>query len=143
MDYDATEVHGMDYHTLKIEVFDVDPNAEDFKFGSGLEDDTLSDTISALSRSQPADQVHFFRSLTIEKWEQAGDWFLDQFSDVVGKLKTVRQEKRKAARAFEDEIEGRYNAVGQKREQIDGALSEMRESGGKVLQGTPKKMKTK
>ena len=143
MDYDAIEVHGMDYHTLKSEVFDLDPNAKDFKFGSGREDDTLSDMISAISRSQSADQAHFFRSLTIEQWEQAGDWFLDQFSDVVGKLKHVRQEKRKAARAFEDEIEDRYKAVGQKREQIDGALSEMRESGGKVLQGTPKKMKTK
>ena len=143
MDYDATEVHGMDYHTLKSEVFDLDPNAKDFKFGSGREDDALSDMISAISRSQSADQAHFFRSLTIEQWEQAGDWFLDQFSDVVGKLKHVRQEKRKAARAFEDEIEDRYKAVGQKREQIDGALSEMRESGGKVLQGTPKKMKTK
>ena len=143
MDYVATELHGMDYHALKNEVFDVNPNTKEFRFESGGEDDSISDVVGAVSRLQPTDQAHFFRSLTIEQWEQAGDWFLDQFSGVVDKLKNVRQEKRKAARAFEDEIEGRYKAVGQKRKQIDGALAEMRESGGKVLQGTPKKTKTK
>jgi hypothetical protein len=51
----------------------------------------------------------------------------------------VRREKRKAARAFEDEIEVRETAVSKKRALTNAAMIEMKTSGIAVLQGTPGK----
>lgn len=142
MDYDRAQLDNMDYDALKAQSFDVDPNAaavqDSLEPGS-----SITDRVATIAKVQPRQQVDFFNSLSMKDWEEAGDWFIGQFNGLVGKLKEVRQEKRKAAQGFEDEIEGRYKAVGQKRKQIDTALGDMRESGGKVLQGTPKKTKTR
>jgi hypothetical protein len=140
LDYDIQELYGMDYNALKKEPFDVDPNTHETHYNE--QHDAITERMAAAKGMQAEAQAQFFNGLSIIEWEEGGDWFLDQFSTVLNQLKDVRQQRRKAAQAYEDEIEGRFEAVGQKRKQIDVALSEMKESGGKVLQGTPKKSKT-
>lgn len=143
VDYDIAQLHEMDYRALKKEPFDINPNSKDLHTEAIGQDDSFSHGIEAVQKSQPKAQAQFFSSLTINEWEHAGDWFLEQFSTAFSQLKNVRQQRRQAARDFEDEIDSRYKAVGQKRKQIDMALAGMKESGGKVLQSTPKKPKTK
>lgn len=143
LDYSAEDLFKMDYHELKAESFDVDPNASGFEFPSiqlGTDLNSKLDAVAALDQQQ---QINFFASLPINEWEQAGDWFVAQFGDVLNKLKTNRQEKREVAKAFENEIEKRHEAVSKKRKQTEDELSGMKESGVKVLQGTPKKARTK
>ena len=141
LDYKEPQLSNMDYQDLKNQPFDIDPKAEPFNFPPHQQKDELQDKLFTVATLRPQDQFTFFTTLSIDEWEQAGDWFLDRFSATVGKLKKVRQAKRKAAHVFEDEIEGRFEAVTKKRKLIEASLGEMRESGGKVL--TPRKTKTK
>jgi hypothetical protein len=141
LDYGLDELYQKDYSSLKAEPFDSHPNAHPFVV-SGLPDSAaLTDKLVHLTGAEPKTQADFFASLNIDDWEEAGDWFLDQFGDTVKKLKDVRREKRKAARAFEDEIELREKVVRKKFALTDSAMVDMRASGAAVLQGTPRKKK--
>jgi hypothetical protein len=142
LDYDIPDLYAMDYDALKMQSFDTDPNAEGFTFFGQSED--LSANLEQLRQlDDPEAQAKFFATLTIDEWEQCGDWFLERFGDLMGRLREARKEKREAAKQFEDEIAGRHNAIGQKRKVIDSALSDMRANGDKLLSTTPKKTKTK
>ena len=143
LDYDITQLREMDYYSLRNEPFDSDHNAASVATDFDGQGNSITTRLVPARRSHANVQAQVFNSLSIEEWEQAGDWFLDQFGTAVSQLKVVRQQRRKAAQEYEDEIESRFKAVGQKRKQIDMAMGEMKESGGKVLQGTPKKSKTK
>lgn len=143
LDYDPQQLFAMDYKVLKAQSFDEDPNREKFELQEGAADHSLSAKLSIVSTFHPEDQSRFFASLSINEWEETGDWFLTRFGEFIGKLKTARQQKRQAAGLFEDEIERREKSISRKRKQTEEALSEMRESGGRVLQGTPKKMRNK
>lgn len=139
LDYNPPGLFDMSYLDLKGQSFDIDPSGTSPKLSAIQQDDTLESKIEQVAAIQPEDQVDFFSSLPIDEWEQAGEWFLGQFSGIVSRLKDARQEKRKAAKQFEDEIEKRYNEISKKRKQTEDSLGEMKKSGGQVLQGTPKK----
>jgi hypothetical protein len=139
LDYDLEELYNKDYASLKGEPFDHSPHAQPFVI-HGLPDTAiLTDKLVRLNGAEPQTQASFFTSLNIDEWEEAGDWFLDRFGETIKRLKDVRREKRKAARAFEDEIEVRETAVSKKRVLTRAAMVEMKTSGAAVLQGTPGK----
>lgn len=139
LDYDLPELFNKDYQSLKAELFDQHPNAQPFVVSGMPETATLADKMASISRAEPGTQGEFFASLDIDEWEEAGDWFLDRFGDTIKALKDVRREKRKAARALEDEIEQRETHVSKKRALTDAAMSDMKSSGAAVLLGTPGK----
>ena len=141
LDHQTEKLFYMSYKDLKAESFDVDPNGNDSHVPAEQQNEPFADRLCVISELQQQDQINFFASLPIDEWEQAGDWFLDRFGEVLCKLKQARQEKRTAAKLFEDEIEQRYKAINKKRKQTEEYLSDMKESGGKVLQSTPKKVK--
>jgi hypothetical protein len=141
LDYEPEELYAQDFPALKADVFDVDPNGTSFSLPDDMPTHTLSDKMKSAARLSPTKQADFFATLNIDDWEDAGDWFLDQFKGVVARFKATRQEKRKAAREFEDEVESRHHAVSKKRKLTEDALGDMKTSGAQVLQGTPKKAK--
>ncbi len=143
LDYDIEDLRQMDFQTLKDQSFDFDPNAKQPVLPTVHQQDPLEHKLSTVESLEPTSQFDFFASMSLNDWEQAGDWFLGRFGDVLAKMKDVRQGKRKAAQSFEDEIESRYLAVGKKRKLIEVSMNEMKENGGKVLAGTPKKVRTK
>ncbi|KAK3678299.1 hypothetical protein LTR78_001594 [Recurvomyces mirabilis] len=137
LDIDLPELYGLSYADLKSAEFDQNPRISQLP-GQG---ETLSKDLESMLTKGSKDQIEYFSTLNIVVWEEAGDWFLGRYSEVVKKLKAARQEKRKAARLFEDEIEARHEAVSMKRQQTEAALGDMKASGAQVLQGTPKKAK--
>ena len=139
LDYDLQELYNKDYASLKGEPFDHSPNGQPFVVPGLSDSAVLADKLVHLSGAEPKTQVEFFESLNIDDWEEAGDWFLDRFGETIRKLKDIRREKRKAARAFEDEIEVRETAVNKKRTLTQAAMIEMKANGAAVLQGTPGK----
>ncbi len=48
-----------------------------------------------------------FSKISVQEWEAAGDWFLDQFTNVMDKMKASRKEKRNIIAQFEEEISAR------------------------------------
>ncbi|KAK5127832.1 hypothetical protein LTR85_004948 [Meristemomyces frigidus] len=141
LDYEPSELYAMEYRALKKAEFDIDPNAAPFNMSNDQSANSLAEQLASVSRLQPKDQAHFMATLDISQWEDAGEWFLGRFAELVSRFKGARQAKRKAASRFEDEIEERHGAVSKKRKLTESALSEMKASGAQVLQGTPKKMK--
>jgi hypothetical protein len=139
LDYDLEELYNKDYASLKAEPFDHSPHAQPFVVPGLPNTAALIDKLVQLNGAEAQTQSHFFASLNIDEWEEAGDWFLDRFGETIKRLKDVRREKRKAARAFEDEIEVRETAVDKKRALTRVAMSDMKSSGAAVLQGTPGK----
>lgn len=142
LDYDPQELFEKTYESLTAENFDFDPLPM-AKLPEGLADASLEDKLSSMAGQDAPAQAQFFNTLDIHQWEEAGDWFLDRFSDVLTRLKTARREKRGLARAFENEVEQRHEAVSRKRKATESALEDMKKNGGMVLQRTPKKQKQK
>ncbi|CZT19525.1 uncharacterized protein RCC_05376 [Ramularia collo-cygni] len=143
LDHFPPQLYGMSFTVLKAAPFDVDPNAAEPTSLSTLQPhDPLPKRMDALFSMEDRAKEEYFTSLGIEEWEEAGDWFLDSFTKLTNRFKTARQEKRQIAREFENEVESRFESISKKRKLITGAMEEMKESGGKVLQGTPKKAPT-
>lgn len=141
LDYGPSELYNKDYASLKAEPFDHHPNAQPFVVSDLPDSSALVDKIAHLAHAEPKTQSEFFASLNIDEWEEAGDWFLDRFGETIKRLKEVRREKRKASRAFEDEIEVREVAVSKKRALTRAAMVDMKSNGAAVLTGTPGKKK--
>lgn len=141
LDYELEELSEMQFGDLQAQPFDFDPNARQLEFPQGHEDDTFQEKLQLVTRSSQEDKINFFTSMSMEDWEDAGDWFLERFGDIAKKFKAARQEKRKATQELEREVAVRHEAVAKKRKLTEDALGEMRESGGRVLSGTPKKVR--
>jgi hypothetical protein len=141
LDYTKEELSKMSYRELKEASFDDDPTVKDTDVYSQY--GTLEEQMVAVARLPKEARMHFFGTLNIDQWEDAGDWFLQRFGEIAGKLKDVRREKRKFSQAFEDRIEQRHCEVSKKQEITQNALDAMRQSGDRVLDATPKKTKKK
>ncbi|KAF2217959.1 hypothetical protein CERZMDRAFT_80595 [Cercospora zeae-maydis SCOH1-5] len=138
IDHERNDLFQMSYSQLKAESFDIDPRKK-LELPPEWQARTLHEKLQSVMPLDGETQAHFFENLSIDEWEDAGDWFLERFGDIVRRLKESRRHKRRVASAFEDKIEQRSEAVSKKQKLTQGALDEMRESGGKVLQRTPKK----
>ncbi|KAM0718412.1 hypothetical protein Q7P37_005482 [Cladosporium fusiforme] len=141
LDYDQSELFKGDLQSLQSEPFDQGASAQPFVISDMPDSATLADKVAHIARAEQKTQSEFFASLNIDEWEDAGDWFLDRFGDTIKKLKDVRRAKRKAALAFEEDIEKREIDVDKKHALTTVALDEMKTSGTAILQGTPKKGK--
>lgn len=141
LDYDPETLLAMKYDHLRKMSIDIDPKAREFADSGVQQATTLPDKLRVVQKLPKERQNDFFKSLDLEQWEDAGDWFLQRFSDLASRFKDARKEKRKAAQAFEEEMEERHLAVSKKMDITQDALKDMRHSGGQVLQGTPKKHK--
>ena len=140
LDYDRAELHNMDYETLKTQSFDLDPNNSDSGLPEYFKDQSLAQKLVYVAELPSKEQQTFFSSLTINEWEDAGDWYLDRFSDIAQRIKGARRAKRDAAQQFEAELQRRHETVSRKRKKLDDSLKEMKESGGRVLSATPEKI---
>jgi len=143
LDHELSELYSMDFHSLRAETFDVDPNLEKSNLPKDLDTKALPERLEFMGQLPTEVQAKFFKTLNIDQWEEAGAWFLDRFKDIVGKYTTARRERRKAARKFEDEVANRHEVVAKKRRATADALGEMKANGAMVLQGTPKARKSK
>ncbi|GAB7351267.1 hypothetical protein MBLNU459_g1688t2 [Dothideomycetes sp. NU459] len=143
LDYDHDILKEKDLASLRAEPFDLDPRkvSRERVLAQDITNATLTNQVNAVFRLGVERQKEYFALLTIDEWEDAGDWFRDQFSAMLDRMKQARREKRKLAQSFEDEIERRHEAIAKRRRNTDAALADMRNSGMQVLQNTPKKKK--
>ena len=104
----------------------------------------LIEELEHVERLDKNEKQNLIASLTPAQWEEAGDWFLDRFSDIVGKMKDARKERKKLANDFSREMLKRHQKVQAKKRSIDDALADMGKSGANVLRAsTPHKKKAR
>jgi Extracellular mutant protein 11 len=137
IDYDDEKLKDMKYSDLKAEDWDVIPNPKPFELPAELEGKALGDQIAYYADRIKTDEdaVLFFEQLPTSEWEQAGDWLIEKFADLLKQLKDKRQEKRRITEKFESEIEAREKAVRDKSDLFEKKLKEMQASGEGVLRG--------
>ena len=87
------------------------------------------------AKSKDAQQRAFFSSLTIDQYEECGDLLLNEFQELVDRLKQARQQKRKAARAMEDEITKREEWVRKRVVSLDQDLGRLKKGATDVVRG--------
>ncbi|KAK3491776.1 extracellular mutant protein 11-domain-containing protein [Neurospora crassa] len=146
LDYDDAQLYQMPYTTLLTQSFDEDPQEEALKQQAQAttklqQDDrppadaTLEDKLQHYKTKPPAQQAEFFTHMKIDEWDDAGDWFLDQFTSVVKRIKDARRAKRKMVEEFEVEIAERQGSVKSKIEKIGRTLENLKEEGKTMMQG--------
>ncbi|KAF1995461.1 hypothetical protein P154DRAFT_538821 [Amniculicola lignicola CBS 123094] len=134
-DYDHPILFKKNFEQLKKQDFDDNPRASPQILSDDMLRKPLVERLEHVKdRLDPNDQGKFFRSLPTKEWEDAGDWFVEQFTNIITKSKEARQEKRKLAREFEDEVEKRHYRVAKRQKNVDDALKKMKTQGVGLLQ---------
>ncbi|KAF1843387.1 uncharacterized protein K460DRAFT_368287 [Cucurbitaria berberidis CBS 394.84] len=142
-DYDDEKLFAMKYDDLKNESFDKDPRAGPPALTNDMLRKPLVERLQFVHENFDAGrQSHFFSSLPTTEWEDAGDWFLDQFQSIIKRTKEARQSKRKLAHAFEDEIERRHMHVSKKQHQVEEAMEKMKMQGEGMMHKSPRASKS-
>ncbi|KAJ2902603.1 hypothetical protein MKZ38_000364 [Zalerion maritima] len=129
LDYDEAALKRMNYTDLRNEAFDFDPAIGNSPTRSSRNSTALGDRLSHYKSKDPKAQGDFFKTLAVDEWEDAGDWFLEQFGGLINQLKDARKNKRAVCKEFEAEIERRHVAVESKMEVIVHTLRRMKSEG--------------
>lgn len=132
-DYDDKILTCMTYQDLQDEPFDMDPARTTGQNGH----DSFSKLPLKLEqyRQQGAkEQHHMFSTMSMDDWETSGDWFVDQFTDTMNRLRDARRSKRRMIQGFENEAAAREEAVRLRAETIDRKLAKMRQDGQRVVE---------
>ncbi|KAF2113254.1 extracellular mutant protein 11-domain-containing protein [Lophiotrema nucula] len=141
VDYEAEELFAMDYAKLRQENFDTVPRGKPSVLSEGMQQKPLVERLEHVHRRlDKNDQAKFLGSLPTTEWEDAGDWFVEQFSSIIKRTKEARQTKRKLAIEFEEEVEKRHQYVAKKQSTVNGALQKMQSQGqGLIPPKSPKR----
>ena len=138
LDYNDAELHAMNYASLNNQSFDFDPQT-----AAALQPPatlppaggTIEERLEHYRSQGSMDQHEFFTRVSVDEWDEAGDWFLEQFGGVVKRLKQARRAKRLLVRRFEDEVAAREEAVRGKMEGIERTLEDLKQEGQTMMEG--------
>lgn len=131
IDYSVEDLAKIPYSELANQDFDVNPKAN-----KGLESVSQGNLKERLERGRtlPSDQQRqFFDGLKLDEWDEAGDWFLEQFSEMMSKMREARRAKRELAQKFERQVSQRQEIVEERKRSIDHVLTDMKKNGQGVL----------
>ncbi|CAO2652822.1 Nn.00g022330.m01.CDS01 [Neocucurbitaria sp. VM-36] len=143
VDYDYDKLFTLSYDELRNEDFDNDPRAGPTALSDDMLQKSLIERLHFVQKSFDAHrQSDFFRSLPTTEWEDAGDWFLDQFQSIIQRTKEARQSKRKLAQEFEHEVERRHKHVSKKQHQVEEAMNKMKMQGEGLVSRSPRSSKS-
>ena len=131
-DYDDQALSSMSATALQDEPFDWDP-ANAVGHSNGGDAASLTEKLEQFSRQSEREQRAFFATMSMDDWEESGDWFVDQFSTLMTKLRDARRDKRRTIQNFEKEAFSREEAVRRRSEAIDRKLGKMRQDGQRVV----------
>jgi hypothetical protein len=133
----------MKYEQLRNEDFDDNPRATAAILSEDMREKPLVDQLEYVQKSfNPTDKSKFCCELPRKDWEDAGDWFLSQFADIIKRTQEARQKKRKLAKEFEDEVERRHRHVADRKMQVEHALGEMQRQGQGLIPKSPRPSKS-
>ncbi|RYP10288.1 hypothetical protein DL764_000780 [Monosporascus ibericus] len=129
LDYDDSALAHMSYADLRKQPFDFDPTQAEAQSVGAPPQGTLSEKLDHFLGKDQATQADFFTRMSVDDWEDSGDWFLERFGKIVHKIKQARQSKRATVEGFESEIAEREEAVRNKTHGIGRRLAELKSEG--------------
>lgn len=140
LDYTSRQLSDMPFDRLSSESFDNDPRPRQGNFPEGFTNAPLSQKLQYAhdlkhNEEQCLQRRAIFSSMTINQYEECGDLLIERFGDIVTRYRQARQQKRKVAKEFEDEVARREERVRQKREGVNGDLRRLKRAGEDVVRG--------
>lgn len=135
LDYDDHMLHRMSYSELKNEAFDHDPARAAVQTAKPPSGDSLAEKLEHYKGQDENAQHHFFTQISVAEWDECGDWFLERFGEVVGRIKAARREKRKIVARFEEQISAREDIVRGRMENIERTLASLKQEGEGMMKG--------
>lgn len=134
LDYDPTTLQTMTYTDLQTQPFDHNPRPPPPPLPESLLTAPLPSRLEHIATlPDEADRSTFFATLPLTEWEEAGDWFVERFGELVKKMRGARTERRRVAAEFEDEVARREEYVRRSREGVESEMRKMRKGGEDVL----------
>jgi len=135
LDYDDGALAAMDYAALKQEAFDFDPAQAEARSVVDPPRGTLPEKLEHFFTKDEASQTNFFTKMSVNEWEESGDWFLERFGELMDRFRQARRNKRQMVNAFENEIAEREEAVRNKIQGIGQTLAELKAEGEGMILG--------
>jgi hypothetical protein len=135
LDYNDAELHAMSYSELRAQDFDFDPQAAALQQTTLPAGGTIEERLEHYRTKGSLAQHEFFTRLSMDEWDEAGDWFLEQFGGVMQRFKKARKAKRQLIQQFEAEIAAREEAVRAKIEGIGRTLEDLKQEGQTMMEG--------
>lgn len=137
LDYEPDVLYKKAYPALRAEPFDLDTSQEPSVFPQSVANNDLETKLGAAVALPNDKRQQFLKTLSMDDWEEAGQWLMEQFYEVTSHLAESRQQRRKIAMTFEEEVARRGGEVDKSITEIDTDLKEMRQQG--MLFMTPRK----
>lgn len=134
-DYDDSILASMRYSDLQKEGFDHDPARVAVQTTTLPSGGTLEEKLAYYKAKDENNQHHFFTQMSVHEWDASGDWFLEQFGNIVQQMKECRRSKRVMVERYETEISNREEAVRTKIEGIGRTLAGLRKDGEGMMKG--------
>lgn len=142
-DYDPNVLPNMRYEELRDESFDKDPREQEPVLPKDMREKPLDERLQfAQQELDPTGQAYFFSALPTTEWEEAGEWFLDQFSKIITRTREARQKKRKEAQRIEEVIGNRHQHVAKRQRLLEGAMAKMQAQGESLVPKSPRASKS-
>ena len=140
LDYTYSQLASMTYEQLSSEAFDDDPHSPGKHIREDLTDSPLAGKLQYIYNLKRDDKQHLqrrevFSSMTIAQHEECGDLLIEKFSAILTRYKEARQQKRKLAVEFEDEVARREERVRGKKGAVERDLRRLRRAGEDVVKG--------
>lgn len=132
-DYDDKALSGMNYAELRHQPFDFDPSTAMVRDATPDVIDRGSTKIEQFQHLGAAEQQKLFANMSMEEWEETGDWFVDKFTDIMQRLRANRKAKRETIERFENEASQREEMVRKQSDDVEQKLRKMKEDGLKVI----------
>lgn len=136
LDYDENTLFNMKYSELHEQAFDTNPKSAPPIPVHPAEPRPLPDRLKHFASLGADSQTQFFAQLPKDEWDNAGDWFINSFADIMGRLRRCRDAKREISKEFEDELAAREERLQARNSEIDETLRAMKRGGESVLMGT-------
>ena len=138
LDYSFNQLAGMKFHILRDEPFHIDPQNLDEALPLDIVESALTVRLDYLLRLEDhnariSQQGAFFKSIPIKEYEECGDFIVERFGALIKKFQNARQERRKAAKDFEEEISRREEIVRGKINAFDADFDRLKRSGEDVV----------
>ncbi|KAE8371265.1 extracellular mutant protein 11-domain-containing protein [Aspergillus bertholletiae] len=134
-DYPPDILYQKSFTDLQAEPFDHIPAATPSPNANQETQPNPEDKIPYLMDLSDADRRTYFSNLSMDEWEDCGDQLIDQFTQMLNKMKELRHARRKTAAMFEAEIRRRHESVEEQSSDLSKKLDEMRTGGAEVLRG--------
>ncbi|PBP21045.1 hypothetical protein BUE80_DR008102 [Diplocarpon rosae] len=133
--YGDEELQAMTYKALKEEDFEAIPIPQEFEYPARISGPsvTLEERLEYYVTRDEKEQAPFFENLSNDAWEQAGDWFIERFTEFMTGLKKKRQAKRTVAADYEAEVEKRERLVRAHANKYDKEFNDMAGIGKNLL----------